>query len=164
MWMVASQEPLEQNRSRGCRGTVDASLTRVTHKLGLPTAVMSVLCFQSYQSVTVPVFISGWIQLCTLARRAGTGQERIHFPFPSWCTFDCAQAWPVGCVLLCVGGGGSLSGNRGFFHIAAPGAGMVQKNARPNDSISLPTCYHLVPSSLIEVVILGNVDCKWFLL
>ena len=73
---------------------------------GTPTAVMSVVVFQSHQSLTVPVFISGWIQLCTLARRGGRGQERIHSSFPSWCAFVCRphMCWLYACFVLGVVG------------------------------------------------------------
>ena len=75
-------------------------------------------------------------------------------------------------MLLCVGAVGHqesiqgqvLSGNHEFFHIAAAGATMVQKDALPDETISLLTWSCLRPSSSIEVVIIGNIDSKWLLL
>lgn len=59
---------------------------------------------------------------------------------------------------------GHCLGTAGSSTSPTPAAGMVQKDAPPDANVSLPTWSHLVPSSLIEVGIMGNVDFKWFLL
>lgn len=58
--------------------------------------------------------------------------------------------------------GQALAKNHEFFRITAAGAGTVQRDALPDETISLLTWSHLVPSSLIEVAIMVIVTLSGF--